>query len=150
MSKLKSARQEGKLKKQDVVEVCFNKSMHLGFSLEKLTDNSDYNFDYFKDRARDELFARKELDKLLCEISSNSWIELGRRNKKQFGGYEKIPYDECAAGIFKKTDITPDVNVWSFRFGAGEYRMLAYKLQGCNILCILGFDFHHNAYNHGS
>lgn len=153
MLRLKSGAQNKKLKQELCPDkVCSSKNSHLGFSLEMLTDSKKYTFDYFASNVRNECDARKYLDALLKEVSSHSWIELGKRGRKQLGGFEKIPYDSCTEAIFKRSGLTPDANIWSFTFGTGisDYRMLAYKYSRCDILYILGFDFDHSVYNHGS
>lgn len=152
MSRLKKKCGSHKLSKDVATNYkCGNSEEYVLISFAFVTENKKYNFDYFRDSMhREEIAARRSLDRLLNELSINTWLALGQRSKYQIGGFEKIPCDSCNNSIFNKFPVSPDSNIHSFRFGDGDsYRMIGIKPTNCHRINILGYDFDHSAYNHG-
>ena len=123
----------------------------IAVSFRYLTDAKRYSFSYFKNQWRDELSARQELDKAISALNANNWLQLGKLNKLQLGGFERLPYGAIEKSVFKRAEeVTPDLDIYSFRFSSGKYRLLGVTLSNSSVFYILGFDFDYSAYNHGS
>lgn len=148
MSRLKKLRNSlPKLKKQEL-----NRPSNISISFQMVTTERNYTFERFNESLRLGLRARQSLDDLLVELSSHTLRDLGMRRKDQFGGFEMIPVSQIKTCLCKRSDLTPDVSVWVFRFCKSQYRLIAYKYAGNNenVLYILGYDFDYSAYDHGS
>ena len=136
-----------KLTKQEI-----SKPRNISVSFQMVTNERRYTFEQFEENIRLGFQARKALDELLVELSSHTWRDLGKRRKEQFGGFESLSLSQIKSCLYKKSDLTPDMSVWVFRFSGKQYRLIAYKRAGDNenVLYILGYDFDHSAYDHGS
>ena len=127
---------------------CQNDKLLPLFSFAHITRNSWYTFEYFKD-SNAQLSCREELDQLFLELSKTSWLDLSRRRKEQFGGFETIPFGQINF-YPDNIELTKDTKILSFRFGAGDkFRMLGYRIERCQAFYIIGYDFNHSAYLHG-
>ncbi len=130
---------------------CGISSPRIIVSFAHVTENKDYNFNYFKNnRARDNLDARKELDKLLASMTSKTWREAGELRKTDLGGYEIIPFDQFKSIQIKHMSVAKDTPIYIFRFNSQQYRLCGIKEKKCNVLHIIAYDFDHSLYNHGS
>lgn len=147
---LKSKTSKVKLKAPEGIATCNNdKAMPL-FSFAFTTETKNYNFNYFNNDFRKELDVRQNLDRLLKEISSNTWVSLSSRSRYQLGGFETLSFDQVSCSPHNLT-LAKDENIFSFRFGpADSYRLLGCRKHGCQVLYIIGYDFNHSAYDHGS
>lgn len=92
MSRLKKKCGSHKLSKDVATNYkCGNSEEYVLISFAFVTENKKYNFDYFRDSMhREEIAARRSLDRLLNELSINTWLALGQRSKYQIGGFEKF------------------------------------------------------------
>ena len=120
----------------------------LAFSFAHVTEKKNFNFSHFKSDARKENDARRGLDELLQELSRHSMLQLRDRGKEAFGGFEKLPRGRVRFN--PSWNLPEDENVYIFRFKSGGYRMLCVKDKKREVLYIIGFDFDHSAYDHGS
>lgn len=125
------------------------KPKRVSFSYAHLTTNKRYNFDYFQGDLRKEIEARRGLDELLQTLSKSTWLEIGQRNHKSFGGRELLKREEI---YFEPSGegLTADEKVCVFRFKSSDCRLLGIRENGGDVLYIIGFDFKFNAYDHGS
>ena len=119
-------------------------------SFAHVTENKDYNFNYFKKRVRDNLDAREELDKLLEFMTSETWREAGELRKTDLGAYETIPFDQLKSIQIKQMSVAKDTPIYIFRFNSQQYRLCGIKEKRCNVLHIIAYDFDHSLYDHGS
>lgn len=119
-----------------------------GFNFQYVTTNKKYNFEKFKNEPRREVDVRHQLDELLQFISKRSFIELMQNRKNGLGGYETIYSSELR---FKPSGIalTEDTKISSIRFGNADAYWLIARWEE-PILYVYGYDFDHNAYDHGS
>lgn len=117
----------------------------INFSLEHMTTNTKYTFDYFGKSIRDELAARQALSALLRELSCKTWMEVAQLDKTTQCGFETIPAMQIN---FKPSryEFSPDEKVWVFRFGKQRYRLIG--IQDSGTLYIIGYDLNFSAYNH--
>lgn len=144
--KLKQQRDSVKINRLNILEkrggAC---EQHPAFSYQHLTTNKEYNFEYFKDK-NERMRAQSAAIKRLEEISENEWKYWNTQSKNV--GLESIEY----SGIYiipKGIVLSPDPKIYVFRFCSQEYRILGFRKESCPILFIIGYDFAHNAYNHG-
>lgn len=157
MSKMKLKNKPTKHNVKDVEKtsrvecLCFNATKHIAVSFEYLTDDDRYNLNYFQGDVKAHLNAYRKLHELLVKINQSSWVELRQLQKYTFGGFETLPYSSIKTSVLKKAIVlTPDTKVFSFRFGSSGYRLLGFKADSCHTLYVVGFDFNHSAYDHGS
>lgn len=151
---LKSSKSDKKFSK-DTSKVqnkeCVNERGRVIFSFCYMTSNPIHNFKYYKKADKNnELLARQHLSQFLMELSSNTWMEIGKRRKDQKCGIDSIPYNRI---VFSPVELSPseDSKVFSFRFGnADSFRLLGIKEKDCPVLHIIGYDFNFSAYDHGS
>lgn len=133
---------------RDVIETPTkeNKIFHPVFCFKYITENKNFNFDYFSDSK-----SREKVCKLLCDklisISNYTWLEFYNLGKKS--GLETIPYRDFKFRV-SKIDISKDDKLISIRFGNQDYRLIGKKseINDC-VFHILGFDFNYSAYPHG-
>lgn len=112
-----------------------------------LTKNKKYNIKYFK-KVREKQKAYGALFHLISRIQSNTWVDLLSKNKKI--GFETISCNELNLQP-NQYNLTPDTKIYVLRFARGKYRLLGVKSsENKDVLHIIGFDFDHSAYNHGS
>lgn len=142
MSMLKDKSAKPKLKRK----VLSPKRETISFSWKYITANQKYTFGYFS-KFRDEVEARKELSKLLFSLSNMTWLDIAGKSKTDWCGSELLANRVLK---FKPTnyEFSQDEKFVSFRFGSQRYRLLGVIEN--NTLCIIGYDFDHSAYNHGS
>lgn len=133
-----------------IVSLCHNERQNVLVSFDSVTDSKVYNFEYFSQNIRNELYARKCLDELLLEVSINTWTSLGLRDRKTLGGYESLPACCIKDSIKQKVFLSPDSKIMSFIFGQKNYRLLGVKPTACGALHVIGYDFDFSAYDHGS
>lgn len=123
------------------------------FNFQYITSDSSYNLEFIKNAGGNGKSIYNDLLSFLQRVSQSSWEELRTKGKKN-GGFETL---ECS--IFKKSitrnithkNLTDDTKLYVFRFGGNKYRLVGYKSNSCKAaLHILGFDFDHSLYNHGS
>lgn len=124
---------------------------HLRFSFRYITSNKHYNFSYFSDM-RIKLEAENAFINRLIELSSNDWIHWSGQGKKT--GFEALPFDDDMQKKFTTYDWTQgsrkQTYVFRFKAGSSDYRIIGIKENSDPTLYIIGFDFDHSAYNHGS
>lgn len=135
---------------QKVFSNCYNLSGCLSVSFAYLTTNNDYNYAYFKQDKTGELKSRKDLVKLLVEITSNNWVTLGLRSKHQWGGFEKLPWSDFSGFSARNIEVPGDQNIYVFRFNQDRNRVFGFKNSQCCTLYVVGFDFNFSAYDHGN
>ena len=126
----------------------------VSFNFRYLTDNKNYNFDYFGKKelrkcseAYSQLYSKL---KVLSENDMRCWKQAGKVSV-----YELIPFNEFSEqfqSILSNVDIVgKDSKIAVFRFGQNDYRIIAKEgINQRDILYIIGFDFDYSAYNHGS
>ena len=124
--------------------------LHPVFCFRYITQNSNYNFKYFKHDKRGNNEASIKLIEKLCEISRMSWDEFILLNKNI--GCEKIPITQLrfsASGELADS-MTKDGSFISIRFCKQNYRIIGIKEFNCPIFHIIGYDFDYSAYPHGT
>lgn len=142
-------------KRNDVVKksnVTVKKSL-VSFNFMYLTDNKEHNFDFFRKDMRERHDAYQELCKRLKELSCNNmdfWKKAGKLR-----GCEPIPYESFSdtfKSILSQIEIvSTDSQLAVFRFSNSDYRIIGKAgIFEENTIYIIGFDFNHSAYNHGS
>ena len=86
-------------------------------------------------------------------VSQSSWEEL-RTKGKDNGGFETMELSNFKRSIvnnIKQKSLTNDTKLYVFRFGGNKYRLIGHKSSSCKAaIHILGFDFDHSLYEHGS
>jgi hypothetical protein len=135
------------LKKNDViVNSKDNKITHPVFCFRYLTNNKNYNFNYFNtDNERNEVY--RYLYEKIITMSNSSWREFF--SKPKISGLETIEYKDFNFNV-NKINLSKDDKLISIRFANQKYRIIGQKseLNDC-VFHVLGFDFDHSAYNHG-
>lgn len=118
------------------------------FSFQHLTTNNHYNFEYFSSHDKKSMeLAKSELYNKLEEISKTSWKDWIIQNKKL--GAEKLTFSRIhfsGQGI----KLAPDEPMYIFRFDHQSKRIIGFRKDKCPIYYIIGYDFDHSAYNHGT
>lgn len=151
---MKKPKEQGSIKKfpQNLEEStsCYNLTGCLAVSFAHLTNSNDHNYEYFGSDKTNELKSRKDLVKLLEEITSNNWVVLGQRNKYQKGGFEKMSWSDFSGFSAKNITIPADQNIYVFRFNQQNDRVFGFKNSKCCTFHIIGFDFNFSAYDHGN
>lgn len=126
---------------------------NIAFSFGCITTNKKYNFDYFGKKDRNNKWkAYSQLYDKILKLSEKNWSELLDAPKKSLLGFECIPYGQIKFDTPKATylNLSKDTNIYVFRFGSGDFRLLGIKRDGCPILHIIGFDFDFSSYDHGN
>lgn len=146
MSKIKKQSANSKISSNFVNEKC---SQNPSFSFEHLTLNGGFNFEYFGKDSRARLEAKSAVYDRLQDISSQSWLYWGGINKRH--GYETIKADEMNFNP-SNYEFSNDEKVFVFRLSylGNDCRIIGVKKSPCSTYYVIGFDFNHNAYNHGS
>lgn len=146
MSRIKD-NQEDYINKQ--IEERLRKSLsekNISISFEYELSNANYNPDGIKDK-NDKLIFYEEFRNKLKNVTSKTWKELGKENKKT--GYESIPYKEFVKNIqtsFKNVNIiSPDSKLDVIRV-TNDYRVIGKYLNG--VYYIIAYDIDFSAYNH--
>ena len=123
---------------------------YVTFSFDKMLNEGNYSFEFFKKNKRDHIQAYQDLLNRFQELSRFAVLDLMSLDKKQ--GYELINVSELKANIqnhLEKNGITKDSKVAIFRFSSSQkYRIVCHMVD--NVFHVLAFDFDHSAYNHGS
>ena len=114
------------------------------FSLKYLTTNKKYNFNGIKNDELDE-FREKLIEKIIDLESKYTTENLFSMKKSNF--FEGINYYQLKFNI-DNIEISKDTKVYVFRV-TSDYRMICVFSDIAPIFHIVGFDFRHNAYNHG-
>jgi hypothetical protein len=137
-SNLRKTKQSNVINKQIQDRKCSN---IVAFSFAYATTNNKYNLEKLSDEEKAALF-----DKLKF-MTDLGWLRLISLKRSQ--GFELLPASTV--------NITPnglilekDAKLHSIRFNKQNYRMLAYRPDGCDILHIIGIDYDYSAYSHGS
>lgn len=119
-------------------------------SFRYLTDNKKFNFQYFRENKTELGEMAPALFERLVEITSRSWEE-NRALGKYEGGYEVIPYRELKFHADSSCDLlTENSQILVFRYSGKRYRILGFRDGQNPVYYIIGFDFDHDAYNHGA
>lgn len=123
---------------------------HISFSTEYLTTNKGYNFNYFSNgQMRDKLRAYNAFWELIGLWSNKSIQDISVLRRTIDGGFKKIPINSLrfSPNKYLVQDLT---YVYSVRFCNTEYRLIGFFKEKSAVFYVIGFDFAHNAYNHGS
>lgn len=119
---------------------------NISISFEYELSNANYNPDGIKDK-NDKLIFYEEFRNKLKNVTSKTWKELGKENKKT--GYESIPYKEFVKSIqtsFKNVNIiSPDSKLDVIRV-TNDYRVIGKYSNG--VYYIIAYDIDFSAYNH--
>lgn len=116
------------------------------FSFEYLTNQSKFNFEYFKhDKTACEKAQAALIEKILL-LSTFKWKELDNFSKKI--GFELLPKNEVKVKLNHINKEVPE-QFMVFRFFKEKYRIIGFKESNNPIYFIVGFDFDYEAYNHG-
>jgi hypothetical protein len=122
-----------------------NKNISISFQYQITNDH------YLPEGIRDKtvrLSFYTELLKKIRDITSFSWLELGKRRKNT--GYEGIPLKVFSRGLRNTIEdidiISSDSKLEVMRLG-NDFRMIGKYLQG--IFYIIAFDIDFSAYDHG-
>lgn len=152
MSNLKYVAKQPKISPSRLTEeTCKNTDSRLVLTFSHVTTNDSYNFNFFRKSLREELKARHELDSLIHNISDCSWKKLIQRQKYNLGGFETLSWYQFKKISIQGKTMTPDSDVYVFRFNGGNYRMCGIKDDSCrHVLHVICYDFDHSLYNHGS
>lgn len=123
------------------------------FNFQYITSDSNYNFEYIKNQGGSAKGISKNLLSFLQRVSQSSWEEL-RTKGKDNGGFETMELSNFKRSIvnnIKQKSLTNDTKLYVFRFGGNKYRLIGHKSSSCKAaIHILGFDFDHSLYEHGS
>lgn len=146
-SKLKSQSVNTKLSKKQVEEKTRggNCQQYPAFSFLYLTTNKRYTFDYFGKSKQEKLRVRAELHDRLETISQKSWRDWISDAKGV--GFETLNFDILHVAP-KGISLTPDENIYVFRFDKQDKRIIGFRKDECPILYIFAYDFDHSAYPH--
>ena len=146
MSKLKKQNVKSKVSSTPDVDKC---PQNVSFSMEHLTKNKQYNFDFFSDDTHRKINAKAAVYDRLEELSKNTWLYWNGLSKNQ--GCETLKCDRIrfspSGYIFTNDE---KVIVFRFSFLGSDCRILGIKKSPCSVFYIIGFDFDHSAYDHGS
>lgn len=149
MSKVKNGKKP-KVSLRDILDKETPEVKCPSFSFSYLTKNKSYNFRHFEKvcNIRQEAEVYRQLDKLLLDLSINRWVDIICRDKEGFGGYESLTYDRLYFSP-NNLPLSSDTKISVIRFGNDDaYRLIGYWKNPT--LYILGYDFNHSAYDHGS
>ncbi len=123
------------------------------FNFQYITSDSNYNFEQIKKQGGNAKEIYRDLLSFLQRVSQSSWEEL-RTKGKDNGGFETMELSNFKRSIcsnIRQKNLTNDTKLYVFRFGGNKYRLVGHKSYGCKAaLHILGFDFDHSLYDHGS
>lgn len=146
MSKIKKQVAVSKVSADNTSKKC---SSNPSFSFEHLTSNTKYNFEFFGKDKNLKISAKAAVCDRLQEISQQTWIFWNSQRKAV--GIETLKADDL---YFKPCgyDFSDDEKVIVFRFSflRNDCRIIGIKKSPCSVYYIIGFDFNHNAYDHGS
>lgn len=142
---LKDKRKSLKITPNQIAKV---QNEEVGFSFKYLTTNSNYNFEFFEKSKHDCIKSKAVLLDKIEEITQQPWIHWHNQSK-YCGGIERIPAKELK---FKPNDyeFSEGDKVIVFRFNGDKYRIIGIKFELDPFYYVVGFDFDHSAYNHGS
>lgn len=117
------------------------------FDFKYLTNNKAYNFKCFKNDKNNKLKTYENLINKIIEISNYSTKNFNLLSKEK--GLETLYFYQLK---FEPNglNLSNDDKFISIRFNSNKYRIICIKSTNYkNVLHIIGFDFNHNAYNHG-
>lgn len=157
MVRIKNKKENDKVSKSGVNYRCVFNQRHdtILFSFKYITNQDRFNFKKFKNskNIRQDIDILNDLHRQLHMMSKEGWEELRNKNKDQ-GGRELLNYSDIRFNAHdpnNELELTNDSKIISIRFGGNKYRLIGYRSTTCkSIFHILGFDFSHNAYDHGS
>lgn len=137
------------------LNLCANKNItptvepNISVSLQYLSKNKQRNFEFFAKNWRAKETALIQFVELLKRLTSKTRLQISSIPKENDCGFEKIPFEQinCTPDGFKfgKGD-----DIFVFRFCNREYRLLGFFEEKVPVFNIIGFDFDHSAYPHGS
>ena len=120
----------------------------ISISLEHLTLNKNYNFDFFGKNFRAKAQALENFIEFLILLTAKTPLEIISLPKEKNCGFEQIPFQQIKInphGI----ELGQDTDITVFRFGAGnKYRLLGFFSIKEPVLNVIGFDFDFSAYEH--
>lgn len=116
------------------------------FSFRYLTTNKGYNFEYFKDE-NDKKIVMLFLVERMKEITATSYLQWSGKSKNC--GNEMLEFWQINVKP-NALELSKAEKVIVFRFFQQKYRALCIRQDRCPILYVIGFDFNHTAYHHGS
>lgn len=146
MSKVKKQGNPPKISSSPTIEKC---PQGVSFSFGHLTTNKNFNFEFFSNNTHDLLAAKAAILDRLQELSQKSWLYWQGLSKRQ--GIEMLLSDDIRfspSGYSLSGD--EKVIVFRFSFSGTDCRIIGVKKSPCSVFYIIGFDFDHSAYNHGS
>lgn len=122
----------------------------LCFGFFYITQNNKYSFSSVPVGEKNNAY--QALVEKLIELSGMSINEAQLRGKKL--GAERIPYAQLSDSFQSICDnsniVSKDSKVVVFRFCKQQYRIICKDdINHPNLMHIIGFDFHFNAYDHG-
>lgn len=119
----------------------------IGLSFKYLTSNSDHNFSYFKKNKNECIKSKAALYDRIEEITKESWMYW--YNQSKFTGIETLPVKSIT---FKPSgyEFSDGDKVIVFRFNGNDGRIIGFKIDSSPFYYVIGFDFDHSAYDHGS
>ena len=154
--KLKRQNANPKISQKSLSEVearCYAEQYpHVSFRY--ITTNSQYNFNYIEKLDADErdkayhglLFYLKEL----TDLPWTHWHGM----RKEAGGIETLPAKQIRFSPSSGKIFSEDEKVIVLRFdthlGRFKGRIIGFKDSPCSAFYVIGFDFDHSSYNHGS
>ncbi len=123
-------------------------SEEVTLSFRFLTSNDDYNFSFFGKSKNEGQKTKAALYDRIEDITKNSWLHWHNLSKFN-GGIERIPAKELK---FKPCsyEFSDGDKVIIFRFNGDKYRIIGLKIENSPCFYVIGFDFDHSAYDHGS
>ena len=126
----------------------------ISISFKFITNNSKYNFDFFKNCQKDEKSTcLNGFFKRIFEANKVSWKHSLSLTKTAPCGLETIYYSQLR---FESTtnELNKASKIYVMRFdthkGSNEGRIIGFKRKNNPTFYIIGLDFNHNAYDHGS
>ena len=120
----------------------------ISITLEHLTSNKNYNFDFFGKNFRAKTQALEYFIEFLALLTAKTRLEIISLPKEEKCGLEQIPFQQIKIKP-RNIELGQDTDVTVFRFGAGnKYRLLGFFSIKEPVLNIIGFDFNFTAYEH--
>lgn len=157
MSKIKKKKDTDIVSAKDVKYRCKFSMDHdtILFSFKYMTNQKEFNWQKFKNSGdlRKDISILNEFHERLDSMSKGGWEDLRTRSKDQ-GGRELLDYSQIYFSAYDPRNdlkLTKDSKCMVVRFGGKKYRLIGYRSKLCpSLFHVIGFDFAHNAYNHGN
>lgn len=138
-----------KINIKDIGKQCSALKESIVFSFEHLTENDEYNFNYFKKNNAELLKVYNSFMQVLSRLSRQSWNDLNMSSHRK-GGDEMLRVDMMESRFVNSLKhVSMDEKLHVIRFG--NYRLFLKRGTKCRrVAQVLAFEFKlGSAYNHG-